>query len=210
MGTPPVAVKCSRTGTPTAPMACWHGNADLRSAQRPAGPRRPRPQPSGWLPSRRVPIKGRMVRDSGAPVSPTGIARERETCADDTAPCQRECRPLRPRPTRPSRNSSPPPIRPKPLQISSIHPSADTKSPRKNGTFSKPIDTALVERSRDEALFAGAGGGSQGIFSCHCVSRYATTDAITPAMTPIPKLPASSSRRCDFLTRPAHTTSPGS
>ena len=105
---------------------------------------------------------------------------------------------------------APPPIRPKPLQIPSIHPSADTKSPRKSGTFSKPIDTALVERSRDEALFAGAGGGSHGIFSCHCVSRYATTDAITPAMTPIPKLPASSSRRCDFLTRPAHTTSPGS
>ena len=49
-----------------------HGNADLRSAQRPAGPRRRRPQPSGWLPSRRVPPKGRMARDSG--------------------PCQRECR----------------------------------------------------------------------------------------------------------------------
>ena len=33
-----------------------HGNADFRSAQRPAGPRRRRPQPSGWLPSRRVPL----------------------------------------------------------------------------------------------------------------------------------------------------------
>ena len=42
-------------------------NADLRSAQRPAGPRRQRSQPSGWLPSRRVPLKDRMACDSGPP-----------------------------------------------------------------------------------------------------------------------------------------------
>ena len=54
-------------GTPKAGMARGSGNADLWSAQRPAGPRRRRPQPSGWFPSRRVPLKGRMARDSGPP-----------------------------------------------------------------------------------------------------------------------------------------------
>ena len=42
-----------------------------------------------------------------------------------------------------------PPIRPKPVQIPSTHPSADTKSHRKSGTFSKPIDT------RSRAMPAG-------------------------------------------------------
>ena len=69
------------------------GNADLRSAQRPAGPRRRRPQPSGRFPSRRVPLKaGRRAKRSAGQFSrwgpPTGIARERETRTDDATPRQ--------------------------------------------------------------------------------------------------------------------------
>ena len=49
-------------GTPTSGQFSRWG-----PAQRPAGPRRRRPQPLGWLPSRLVPLKGRMARDSGPP-----------------------------------------------------------------------------------------------------------------------------------------------
>ncbi len=45
------------------------GNADLRPAQRPAGPRRRRPQPSGWLPSRRVPHRAERRAGKGTPTS---------------------------------------------------------------------------------------------------------------------------------------------
>ena len=69
---PPVAVNSSRDRTPTARMSprgrradgamagtAW--NAGLRPAQRPAGPRRRRPQLPGWLPSRHLPPTDEMA-----------------------------------------------------------------------------------------------------------------------------------------------------
>ena len=86
-------------------MAGTAWNAGLRPAQRPAGPRRRRPQSPGWLPSRHVPPTDEMAvwptaqrqERLGAPTGRTGpasgpYARERETSTDDAAPSQRECR----------------------------------------------------------------------------------------------------------------------
>ena len=55
--------------TPPGRAARRPGNADLRSAQRPTGPRRRRPQPSGWLPSRRVPHRAEQHAGKGTPTS---------------------------------------------------------------------------------------------------------------------------------------------
>ena len=52
VSTPPRAESRGPLGTPTSGQFSRWG-----PAQRPAGPRRRRPQPSGWFPSRRVPLK---------------------------------------------------------------------------------------------------------------------------------------------------------
>ena len=111
----------------SAPRRAGEGNADLWAvlgrwgpAQRPASPRRRRPQPTGWLPSRpnrtppSRPISPRGGGSRRAPKdssmrypsragrraterrSPTGIARERETCTNDAGPSQRQSRTAQP------------------------------------------------------------------------------------------------------------------
>ena len=81
---PPVGTAARRAAaaqTPPGPGWCHpQGNADLRSAQRPGGPRRRRPHP----------VRDGAVR-KGTPTSGRH-ARERETCANDVRLCQRERR----------------------------------------------------------------------------------------------------------------------
>ena len=81
---PPVGTAARRAAAAqTPPGPGWRrpqGNADLRSAQRPGGPRRRRPHP----------VRDGAVR-KGTPTSGRH-ARERETCANDVRLCQRERR----------------------------------------------------------------------------------------------------------------------
>ena len=125
-------------------------------------PKHPQPAQAGAGLRRRAPPLTRTARDSGAPASSPGgglrpASRESATPAPMTL-CHANVRPaalplspggrdrsLRPRRTVRARRAHPgthppPPIRPKPLQIPSTHPSADTGSPRKSGTFFEAHD----------------------------------------------------------------------